>query len=80
MKNFFKNWDTPSIFMVAICVLAIITLGASSNVIGAIWAFNTIIWVSIAKMNNDATTMWRDLYDEVSKELREYKNNETEEK
>ena len=80
MKNFFKNWDTPSLFMVVICVLAIIFLAASSNINGAIWAFNTLIWVGIAKMNKDTANNWHDLYNKVSKELHEYKNNETEEK
>jgi len=84
MNDFFKNWNPLLIFMVVICILAIVTLAADSNISGAIWAFNTLIWVSISKMNNDTADKWHNNYDEVSRELRdverelnEYKNNET---
>lgn len=84
MNNFFKNWNPLLIFMVVICILAIVTFAVDSNINGAIWAFNTLIWVGISKMNGDTANNWRNLYDEVSKKLREvekelneYKNNET---
>lgn len=84
MNDFFKNWNPLHLFMVFICILAIVTMAASSNINGAIWAFNTLIWVGIAKMSNDTADKWRNSYDEVSRELREverelneYKNNET---
>ena len=84
MNDFFKNWNPLHIFMVFICILAIVTLAADSNISGAIWAFNTLLWVGIAKMNADTADKWHNNYDEVSRELRdverelnEYKNNET---
>ena len=83
MNDFFKNWNPLYLFMGFICILAIVSLAASSNVNGAIWAFNAIIWVCISKMNSDIADKWRNKYDEVSRELREvkkelneYKNNE----
>lgn len=76
MNDYFKNWNNLYLFMAFICILGIVTMAVSSNLMGAIWAFNTLIWVSIAKMNNDAADKWHNNYDEVSNELHKYKNEE----
>ena len=76
MNDFFKNLNPLYLFMAFFCILGIVTAAAPSNIIGVIWVFNTLVWVSIAKMNNDAADKWHNNYDEVSKELYKYKNEE----
>lgn len=74
MDNFFKNWNFLDIIMVICAFVAMVTCAVDGNILAAIWAFNTLMWVGISKTNNDKAKDWQDKYDEVSIELRDLKN------